>query len=272
MELVSVIVQAYNSAQTIERTLDSIKHQTYPNIELIISDDKSKDNTVEIAKNWLDDNNAAFNSVKLVTTDTNTGIPGSNNRALKVALGEYVEFIAADDYLSLDAVAKYVEYCRKNKDTIPISKVYLFSDDKDCDYTSVEEYCENCYRFANLDVGKQYKSILVKNVIVAPAAAFYPREILTKLNGFDEEYWIEDYPINIKILRNGYRFGLLDEPLVYYRISSTSMTGSGNARIKRTEAKLFFRKRFWYMLRAGMVREALGQSRYWIKYLWQRKY
>jgi hypothetical protein len=176
-----------------------------------------------------------------------------------------VGFLAADDYMSIDAIEKYVIFCEENKGVIPIAKVNLFSDDEGCNFSSVEKYCENCYKFAGLSQNEQYKSLLVKNMIVAPAAAFYPMEALKKLNGFDERFWIEDYPINIKILRNGYRFGLLDMPLIYYRISNKSITGSKQNIIKKTEVKFFFRLRFWYMLRAGMIREAVGQSRSWIK-------
>jgi hypothetical protein len=69
------------------------------------------------------------------------------------------------------------------------------------------------------------------------------------------------------LLKNGYLFGLIDEKLIYYRISSGSITSSRKTPLKMTEAKFFFKKRFWYMFQAGMIREALGQTRYWIKVL-----
>jgi alpha-1,3-rhamnosyltransferase len=265
MKLVSVIVQAYNSAKTIVHTLDSVKLQTYPNIELIVTDDKSSDNTIEVVKNWINNNENKFIDIKIVTSSVNTGIPGSNNRALMAAKGEYVEFLAADDYMAPNAIEQYVKFCEENKCVIPISKVKLFTDDESCDFASVEKYCENCYEFAKLNRREQYRKLLIKNMIIAPAAAFYPIELLKKLKGFDERFWIEDYPINIKILRNGYKFGLLDEYLIYYKISGNSIMGSGNLRIKKAEAKLFFELRFWYLLKVGMVREALGQCKYWIK-------
>jgi alpha-1,3-rhamnosyltransferase len=267
MKLVSVIVQAYNSAETIKRTLDSIKTQTYPDIELIISDDKSKDNTLEVANKWIEENRNSFKTTKIVTAKANTGISGSNNRALKVAMGDYVEFLAADDYMESNAIEEYVKFCENNNGVIPIAKVKLFSDDDNCDFTSVEKYCDNCYKFAKLHRKAQYKNLLIKNMIVAPAASFYPMALLKKLNGFDERFWIEDYPINIKILRNGYMFGILDKTLVFYRISSKSIMGASNSLVKKTEASFFFKKRFWYLIQAGMVREALGQFRCWIKYI-----
>jgi alpha-1,3-rhamnosyltransferase len=265
MKLVSVIIQAYNSSETIIRTLESVKAQTYPNIELIITDDKSKDNTLEVVQKWMADHKECFTDIKLVTTKENTGIPGSNNRALKVATGDYVEFLAADDYMESNAVEEYVNFCENNNGVIPIAKVKLFSDDENCDFSSVAKYCDNCYKFAKLNRKEQYKNLLVKNMIVAPAAAFYPMKLLKQLNGFDERFWIEDYPINIKILRNGYKFELLDKTLVYYRISGSSIMGSSQSLVQKAEADIFFRLKFWYLLEAGMLREAFGQAKSWIK-------
>lgn len=271
MELVSVVVQAYNSAETIERTLDSVKAQTYPNIELIITDDKSKDNTIDVSAKWLKENKLSFTNTKLVTTDINTGIPGSNNRALKYVTGEYVEFLAADDYMSPDAISKYVDFCEKSHNKVPISRVKLFSDDNDCDFSLVEKYCEKCYAFAIKSREEQYRQMLIQNRIVAPAAAFYPIKILKELHGFDEKYrWMEDYPFNLKILKNGYSFGFINEPLIYYRISGKSITGTSMAPLKLTEAKFFFCDKMWYMIGNGMGIEALKQSKSWIKTLIRR--
>lgn len=265
MKLVSVVVQVYNSADTICRTLESIKAQTYKNIELIISDDKSRDNSLEIAKAWLKENADIFTSTKLIAAEKNTGIPGNNNRALKKALGEYVEFLAADDYMNPDAVTDYVAFCEKNPKTIPISRVKLFSEE-DCEFMPVQRYCDACYEFAQLDSKEQYRKLLLKNHVVAPAASFYPMQLMKELGGFDEAYHcFEDYPMNLKIMRHGYQFGLLDKELIGYRISSKSITGSDLTPVKKDEAKLFFREKMWYMFEAGMGWEAIKQSKSWIK-------
>ena len=265
-ELVSIVVQAYNSATTIVQTLDSIKNQTYPNMELIITDDKSIDNTIDICSEWLDKNKGNFVDVKLIVSDKNTGLSGNNNRALKHVKGKYVEFLAADDYMTSDAIYEYVDFCEKNIDVVPISRLELFSDETR-DFTEAEKYCRNCYEFAKLNQKEQLRQLLIQNRIAAPAASFYPIKILKKCNGFDEEYRImEDYPINLKILFNGYKFGFIDKKLIYYRISGGSITGSSMLELKKNEAKLFFRKKFWYMLRSNMCWEAIKQSRSWIKF------
>ena len=270
-KLVSVVVQAYNSADTITRTLESVKAQDYQNIELIVTDDKSADHTIEVVTAWIEENQERFCKTQLVTTEVNTGIPGSNNRALRHVTGEYVEFLAADDCMSPDAISAYVAYCEAHPNTIPVARVKLFSDDADCDFSSVAAYCERCYEFALLSQKNEYRQLLIQNRIAAPAAAFYPVKILHALRGFDEAYrWMEDYPLNVKLLKKGYRFGLLDKELIYYRISGGSITGKSTASLKLTEAKMFFREKLWYMIGNGMGWEAVKQSKSWIKILLKR--
>ena len=70
--MVSIIVITYNSAKYVLETLESARAQTYQNIELIISDDGSQDNTVEMCKDWLSENNKCFVSTELLTVEKNT--------------------------------------------------------------------------------------------------------------------------------------------------------------------------------------------------------
>lgn len=128
MKLVSVVVLAYRSADTIIETLESIKKQTYPKIELIVTDDCSPDNTVEVVENWMRDNKGCLSDMKLVTTEKNTGLPSNINRGLRAATGMYYKGIAGDDYLTEDAIEKYVDFCEKNPGVFPIAKVHLFTE------------------------------------------------------------------------------------------------------------------------------------------------
>jgi alpha-1,3-rhamnosyltransferase len=265
MKLVSVIVIAYRSAETIVETLDSIIKQTYKNIELIITDDCSPDNTVEVVQKWIDDNKGTLNDIKLVTTDKNTGLPGNINRALEQAKGDYVKIIAADDLMTKEAVEEYVNFCENNSGKVPIAKVHLFGSNEN-NMESIKKYCHGCYKFAIKPYKEQYRMLLKQNMIVAPSGSFYPMELIKKLGGYDEDYkWFEDYPMNLKVMHEGVGFGLIDKELVWYRISDGSVTASRQKQLKKTEAKLFFKIRFRYMLQYGMIREALGQLRYWIK-------
>lgn len=271
MKLVSVVVLAYRSADTIVQTLNSIKEQSYKEIELIITDDCSPDHTVAVARDWIDCNQESLAALKLVTAEHNTGIPGNINRALKQATGEYIKLIAADDYLTPNAIAEYVRFCEEHPKTIPIARVHLFSEEK-AEFPEVQQYCDRCYEFARMtDYKQQYRMLLKQNCIVAPSGSFYPMQVIRECKGYDEHYrWFEDYPMNLKVMHKGYQCGLIDQELVYYRMSAGSVTASQQLRLKKTEMKLFFRQKFWYMVGAGMGWEAIKQSRSWLKVLFMR--
>lgn len=267
MKLVSVVVMAYRSADTIVETLESIKRQTYPAIELIVTDDCSPDHTVEVVEKWMKDNKGCLSEMKLVTAEKNTGLPANINRGLKAATGVYYKGIAGDDYLTEDAIEKYVNFCEKNPHTFPIAKVHLFIDtDTNPDFPKVQSYCNRCYEFARKSYKEQYRMLLMQNCIVAPSATFYSMDFLKKVNGYDEEYkWFEDYPMNLKAMHAGYKFGLIDEEIVWYRMSDKSVTASAQLRLKKTEMKLFFRRKLWYMMQAGVGWEGIKQCKYWLK-------
>ncbi len=97
--LVSVIVVAYQSDKFILEVLDSVKMQTWKNIELIVTDDASKDKTVDKCIKWINDNRSRFYDIKLITAANNGGILTNCDRGLRNATGEWVKFIGADDIL-----------------------------------------------------------------------------------------------------------------------------------------------------------------------------
>lgn len=269
-KLVSVVIQAYNSDDTIVRTLDSVRTQDYPRIELIITDDCSRDNTVPTVKKWIKENKDCLYDIKLITSDVNTGIVGNSNRALEKANGKYIEFLAADDFMAPDAISQYVLFCEEHPNQLPIAKVKLFSDEGPLD-ENVQKYCERCYALAKQPYKEQYQQLLMKNWIVAPAAAFFPVELMKRLGGYDEAYrWMEDYPFSLKCMSKGYGFGLIDKELIHYRISGRSITGSSMTPLKKDEARLFFKRKMWYMFGAGMGWEAVKQSRYWLRIMLKR--
>ena len=116
--LVSVRVITYNSSKTVIETLDSIYNQTYPNIELIISDDCSKDNTVELCREWVKLHKERFACIQILTVEKNTGVTINIDRSEKACHGEWVKGIAGDDLLLPNCIETYVEYIKRNPRTI----------------------------------------------------------------------------------------------------------------------------------------------------------
>lgn len=266
-KLVSVIILTYNSADTILETLESVKAQVYSPLELVISDDCSKDNTIEVVEAWIKENRNAFYCIKKTYGEKNVGLSGNMNRGLKEAQGQYIKYLAADDLLFPNAIEKYVALAQMDSKVLPIGRVKLLLEEGR-DAASVESYCEKCYAIARETGEKQYEKLLYSNWVVSPAADFFEKEALLLMGGYNEKYRLmEDYPMNMKLLKNGYYFGFIDEELVGYRISTGSITGSRAKELKKTEMKIFFGQKFWYMFLNGLGWEAIKQSKYWLKVL-----
>ena len=104
--LVSVIVPTYNVERYVEDCIDSLISQTYPNIEIIVIDDGSKDATVYLLNQYKD-------KIKLTANDNNKGQGARRNQGIKLAKGEYIYFVDSDDWIEKDTIKELVEQAVK---------------------------------------------------------------------------------------------------------------------------------------------------------------
>lgn len=126
--LVSIRVITYNSSKFVLETLESAKAQTYQNIELIVSDDCSTDNTVEICREWIENNKDRFVRTELITVEKNTGIPSNCNRAVKACRGEWIKGIAGDDILLPHCIEENIKYAKNNNADFVFSDMLYFNE------------------------------------------------------------------------------------------------------------------------------------------------
>ena len=112
--LFSIGVLTYNSEATILETLNSIRDIDYPNIELIISDDCSKDATLDKCEKWLSENDKRFTRTCLLTVSHNTFTSANCNRALNECEGDWVCLVAGDDVLYRDSILRIIDYINDN--------------------------------------------------------------------------------------------------------------------------------------------------------------
>lgn len=220
--LVSIIVITYNSAEFVLETLESAKAQTYQNIELIISDDGSKDDTVEICEKWLESNKKYFVQAVLKIVESNTGITANLNRGLKAAKGKWVKIIAGDDLLMNNTIESYLKFVEKTFANFVFAKSLGF-------YGSISNNDFGTYtypgynKFFNLKENQQYSMLLRRNYCDGPTF-FFNRELLLNMGGFDERFKYEDHPIALKIAKQRYELHYLDKFTVYYRENIPSIT------------------------------------------------
>lgn len=228
--LVSIIIITYNSAEFVVETLDSALAQTYPNIEIIVTDDCSTDNTVEVCKGWMEQYQYSGVRMEIIKAEKNTGTAGNCNRGLNVAQGKWIKLIAGDDILLPDAIESYYEYVSEAKGDVDVvfGKLSIFSG-RSSDRTV--EQCEPKYKKIfyldpKITAKKQY-SILSHTFVGSGPTFFCKTAVLKSLGGYDTRFYLqEDWPMFIKLAKNGHRFYLLDKVVVLWRKNENSVTHS----------------------------------------------
>lgn len=228
--LVSIIVITYNSAEFVLETLESAKNQTYTNLELIISDDCSKDNTIDICREWVELNAGRFVRTEIITVETNTGISPNCNRGFKAAQGKWLKPIAGDDILAINCIEYFIlETINYPEYHFFFSDIEIFGDgEAKQKRVSVRRWMDNALnRFESIKNSESlYKHLLVQNIICAPSS-FVLKKAFQEVGGFDEEIkLIEDYPFWLKIAKQNYQIKSTRDQLVKYRVNSSSVQTS----------------------------------------------
>ena len=222
--LVSVPVITYNSSKTVLETLDSISNQTYQNIELIVSDDCSTDNTVEICSKWIEAHKERFVRTELLTVEKNTGVSANMNRAEGACRGEWVKPIAGDDLFLLDSIETYMSYVHEHSDAIYVfAKVETFGGDEG---RRMEIDGMFDYDFFNWSIEQQYDFLTLERNCIPAATAFYNRKKVMMLGVKNDERipLLEDWPKWIALLKKGIRFHFIDKITVKYRVSESALS------------------------------------------------
>ena len=176
-ELVSIIIPFYNSEKYLKRSLDSVVFQSYKNLDIILIDDKSTDDSLSICKTYQKNDGR----IRIFKNDINKGPGGSRNLGLKNAMGEYVYFMDSDDELDKNAILLLLDSYKKHDMDLAIGNVKridLFanvSQDWSGDsklFKSREEIVElvagflndiKSYRLFGSAWGKLYKMDIIKN-------------------------------------------------------------------------------------------------------------
>ncbi len=245
--LITIVVITYNSAPYVLDVLESTYRQTYSNIELIISDDCSTDNTIEICEEWLHSHKERFLHTEITQTPTNGGIAKNYNHALRRVHGEYIKYIAGDDILKDNCIEHFVNNIQKD--------IYLY-------FSNAERIDENgklaCYFHSTIprenNAKKQLKAMLRYHPMVFGPCIFVEKKHLLELGGFDEQYPMsEDYPILMKFLTHGYACKIIEEPLVQWRMHGDSVSASNKYNFKDSVKKSITYYSWRYSWRYGLI-------------------
>ena len=212
MNKVSVVIPVYNSSKYIKECLDSVINQTYKNIEIIIVNDKSTDDSLDIIKSYKD------KRIKVINLHKNVGVSIARNKGVDNCSGDYICFLDSDDYWNLKKIEKQIKFIK--------NKTFIYSD---------YEFLNNGKR-KKVSVPKTitYKEAL-KNTTIFTSTVMFNMKYLNKEDiympnvrkGGDTSTWW-------KVLKKVNTAYGMNEVLSIYRVEGKSLSSNKIKALKRT--------------------------------------
>lgn len=231
--LVSIILPVYNAQNHLARCVGSICAQTYRNIEIIILNDGSKDQSLPVCEEFRQKDPRI-----LLVDKANSGVSDTRNLGLKLASGKYVEFVDSDDYLDPDFTERLVDAAEENEADFVIAPYKMVIPagaskpeqvlDKIQDELGVMSVARppEVREYGFLPAGVYDKDTFALRLMDKPASYFYSvlwnklyrRDILTgnDIQFVSEMRWAEDLVFNLRYIQYAERFVAIDKPGYYY--------------------------------------------------------
>lgn len=212
--LVSVIIPTYNRKHTICHSLESVLNQTYSNIEVIIVDDGSTDNTSTLIKAYSD------NRIQYIYKATNQGVAAARNTGIALASGEYIAFQDSDDIWHPDKLEKQLHLMNK----FPNASFCYHKIQYQLDQTHSLILPDETVPYEN-KIGNIYGQMLHDNLI--PAPALLARSSMIQKNGFFDTSFpaLEDYDFALRLSKAGEAV-FVDEILLDAQYSTNGVSGN----------------------------------------------
>ena len=213
MPTISAIIPAFNAEQTIKSTITSILQQSYTDFELIIVNDGSNDNTIEICKSFLDSRIKIINQI-------NGGLSCARNSGIQASIGKYICFIDSDDTIEYNYLDKlYTSIINSNSDlaicgmqlsSLNNTSFLCFNQDK-----SYQQIWEN----------EEFLSYFQKGLLNSACNKLYKTNIIKKNNIiFPSQTLTEDIAFNIDYFKHSTNISTIKEALYIYQLQNSQLT------------------------------------------------
>lgn len=243
---ISVVIPCYNQAHYLREAIESALNQTYKNVEVIVIDDGSTDNTKQVSKTF-------GNRVQYVYVER-VGLSAARNIGVQFAKGSFVVFLDADDYLYEGAVELNLYFFSLHKNAAFVSGIY---DKIDADGNYIQA------NIATSKSGNNYLSLLQGNYIAMEATVMYRRDLFFYFHFDTSLSSCEDYDLNLKISRHLPVFHH-EKKIAVYRLHSSNMSKSVKSML---ENALYVLKRQEKFLRNDEEKQAFKQGmENWLDY------
>ena len=202
MEKVSVIIPTYRRFDTLFRAIDSVKNQSYKNIEIIVVDDNYEDYSL---RNKIKEKiNLEYTDVKYIAKNIHLGGAQARNVGIEHASSEFIAFLDDDDEFKPNKIEKQLSYLKENNS---ISLVY-------CHGTII--YPNGKIEIENTSYEGNPLAIQMYFNIAGTSFWMIKKSVLLSIGGFESIHSHQDGVVLLKLLANGYKVGVIKEDLVTY--------------------------------------------------------
>ena len=220
---VSVIISMYNAENFVGECLTSLLNQTLKNIEVIVVDDCSTDNSAAVVKNFLPQFDGRLT---LLSTKKNSGYPGiPRNLALTTARGKYITFVDSDDFIDEDAQEKLFNYAENfNADVVHVEKCFTLKDGV-TQVESTQEFAVEEPILETDDIGRRVIDFTEKKYLWWACNKLFRRDFLTKNNiKFSAMTTFEDFVFTFQCVISAKNYLRVPDNVYHYRIRKNSLS------------------------------------------------
>jgi len=211
---VSIIIPVYNSDKYLEQCLNSVIEQIFKSIEIIVVNDASTDNSLEIIKKYQ----IKDDRIVLVNLEERRGVANARNKGLECARGEYISFVDSDDWVSKDYIEFLYENIEKEKTDMVSTSFYFYNDvTKEYKEHKISHfYCEN--DFSTIKQKQKLLSLLSFHKAVLWSKIYNKNFLLSNNLSFIETGGHEDELLNYEVFLLSNKLKFINVPIYFYRI------------------------------------------------------
>lgn len=243
--LIDILMATYNAANFLEEQLDSLLNQTYRDWHLIIRDDVSTDNTVEIIKKYIE---KYPNKISLFNADINLGAMANFNELLKLSTAKYVMFADHDDVWLDDKISITFEKMIALEKTSAIGAPILVFTDKSIADANLNITHKSSVRAEKFDVKRLTPQRLLVQNVASGCTIMINKPLLTLCGSIPKEALMHDHYIMLLAAFFG-KIGYVDKPAMLYRQHSRNEIGAKSVGLayfmkKLTESPAAIKSRF----------------------------
>lgn len=220
--IVSVIIPTYNRASFIRETLESVLAQTYQNLDIIVVDDGSTDNTATVLADFK-------NQIRFFQLDQNRGGPHARNLGFRESVGDYIQFLDSDDLLDSRKIEIQMGFIVGSTDHIAYCPWARFTSDEQGHrkfFTLQQQH--------GLGTHEDILRKMLRGWFCPPHAYIFSRKLLEKINDgnpWDERLWQnQDIDLLYQLVFQNPKFVFCPGALVYYRKNTHSVAGEYSER------------------------------------------